>query len=141
MEKEQIQVLKDRYIKNLLEENFDFFINPQLIELLDGSAIVRWQPKPIHLNRFKAIHGGAIAGLIDTVAAITSLTKLKRIVTTEMNISFIKAGTIETEIEAVGKVIHSGRSLIRTEVELFNEQKQLIAKGHLTFFVLGDLVL
>ena len=39
MEKEQIQVLKDRYIKNLLEENFDFFINTRSMMEMNKKVI------------------------------------------------------------------------------------------------------
>ena len=77
--------------------------------------------------------------MIDTVAAISSLTKMKRIVTIELNVSYIKAATIETKIIAKGRVIQAGKSLLRTVVELYNEDQQLLTRGNLTFFVLGDL--
>jgi uncharacterized protein (TIGR00369 family) len=141
MNAEMIEKLKARYLTMIEEENFDHFIHPQLIELKDGEAEVHWQPKPIHLNRFGSVHGGTFAGLIDTVAAITALTKLKRIVTIELNVSYIKAANISTKIIAKGKVIHAGKSLLRVVVDLYNEEQQLLTKGNLTFFVLGDLSL
>jgi acyl-coenzyme A thioesterase PaaI-like protein len=58
-----------------------------------------------------------------------------------MNISYIKAATIATKVFAKGLVIQSGKSLIRTTVELFNEDNQLITRGNLTFFILGELTL
>jgi uncharacterized protein (TIGR00369 family) len=141
MNKDQIQKIKEHYLTMIDHQNFDHFINPNIINLEDGLAEVSWLPKPEHLNRFGAIHGGALAGLIDTVAAIASLTKLKRIVTIEMNISYIKAASISNKIFAKGLVIQSGKSLIRTTVELFNEDNQLITRGNLTFFILGELTL
>jgi uncharacterized protein (TIGR00369 family) len=141
MKKEQIQKIKDHYLTMIDKKNFDHFINPDIIRLEDGQSDVRWFPQAEHLNRFGAIHGGALAGLIDTVAAIASLTKLKRIVTIEMNISYIKAATISNKILAKGVVIQAGKSLIRTTVELFNEDNQLITRGNLTFFIMGDLTL
>lgn len=141
MNKNQIQKIKDQYLAMIDQKNFDHFINPNIIKLEDGLAEVRWLPQPEHLNRFGTIHGGALAGLIDSVASITSLTKLKRIVTIEMNISYIKAATISNKILAKGVVIQAGKSLIRTTVELFNEDNQLITRGNLTFFILGELTL
>jgi uncharacterized protein (TIGR00369 family) len=141
MKKEQIQKIKDHYLTMIDKKNFDHFINPDIIRLEDGLADVRWLPQPEHLNRFGAIHGGALAGLIDSVASIASLTKLKRIVTIEMNVSYIKAATISNKILAKGLVIQAGKSLIRTTVELFNEDNQLITRGNLTFFIMGDLTL
>jgi uncharacterized protein (TIGR00369 family) len=141
MNQDQIQKIKEQYLMMIDQKNFDHFINPNIIKLEDGLAEVRWLPQPEHLNRFGAIHGGALAGLIDSVASITSLTKLKRIVTIEMNISYIKAATIANKILAKGVVIQAGKSLIRTTVELFNEENQLITRGNLTFFILGELTL
>jgi len=141
MKQEQIQKIKNHYLTMIDKKNFDHFINPDIIRLEDGLADVRWLPQPEHLNRFGAIHGGALAGLIDSVASIASLTKLKRIVTIEMNISYIKAATISNKILAKGVVIQAGKSLIRTTVELFNEDNQLITRGNLTFFIMGDLTL
>lgn len=141
MNQELIEKLKARYLTMIEAENFDHFINPILVELKDGEAEVHWQPKPIHLNRFGSVHGGTFAGLIDTVAAITALTKLKRIVTIELNVSYLKAANLQTKIVAKGKVLHAGRSLLKVVVELFNEESQLLAVGNLTFFVLGELSL
>ena len=141
MKQEQIQKIKNNYLTMIDKKNFDHFINPDILRLDDGLAEVRWFPQPEHLNRFGAIHGGALAGLIDTVASIASLTKLKRIVTIELSVSYIKAATISNTILAKGVVIQAGKSLIRTTVELFNEDNQLITRGNLTFFILGELIL
>jgi acyl-CoA thioesterase len=141
MKQEQIQKIKDNYLTMIDKKNFDHFINPDILRLDDGLAEVRWLPQPEHLNRYGAIHGGALAGLIDTVASIASLTKLKRIVTIELSVSYIKAATISNTILAKGVVIQAGKSLIRTTVELFNEDNQLITRGNLTFFILGELIL
>ncbi len=141
MKTKEIEKLKSHYLTMIAEKNFDHFIDPKIIDLIDGEAVIHWQPKADHLNRFGAVHGGALAALIDTVAAITSLTQMKRIVTIELNVSYIKAANINTKIVAKGKVIQSGKSLIRTRVELFNEEGQLLTTGNLTFFVLGELTL
>ncbi len=141
MKTKEIEKLKAHYLTMIAEKNFDHFINPNIIHLVEGEAEIHWQPTHEHLNRFGAVHGGALAGLIDTVASITSLTQMKRIVTIELNISYVKAANITTKVIAKGKVIQSGKSLIRTRVELFNEEGQLLTTGNLTFFVLGELTL
>jgi len=141
MDSKMIQQLKDQYLQMISQRNFDHFINPEIVHLVDGEAEIHWQAKPDHLNRFGAVHGGALAGLIDTVGAIATLTKLKRIVTTELNVSFVKAADITTKIIARGQVLHAGKTLIRTQVHLYNDQKQLLTTGQLTFFVLGALTL
>jgi acyl-coenzyme A thioesterase PaaI-like protein len=56
-------------------------------------------------------------------------------------VSYIKAANITTKIIAKGKVIQAGRSLLRTVVELFNAEGELLTRGTLTFFVLGELTI
>lgn len=141
IQQDLIEKLKSNYLSMIEGKNFDHFMDPQIIQLRDGEAEVHWLAKPDHLNRFGSVHGGALAGLIDTVAAIASLTKMKRIVTIELNVSYIKAANITTKVIAKGKVIQAGRSLLRTVVELFNAEGELLTRGNLTFFVLGDLTL
>ncbi len=136
-----IEKLKSNYLSMIEGKNFDHFIDPKIVHLRDGEAEVHWQAKTDHLNRFGSVHGGALAGLIDTVAAIASLTKMKKIVTIELNVSYVKAANITTKVIAKGKVIQAGRSLLRTVVELFNAEGELLTRGNLTFFVLGDLTL
>lgn len=141
MDTQELEKLKTLYLTMIREKNFDHFIDPQLISLTDGEAEVHWQAKDDHLNRFGSVHGGALAGLIDTVGAIAALTQKKRMVTIEMNVSYIKAANINTKVIAKGKVIQSGKSLVRTVVELYNDQHQLLTRGQLTFFVLGELTI
>lgn len=136
---ESLQKLKETYENDIKDNNFDHFISPKILELEDGRTVIEWSPRPEHLNRFKMVHGGAFAGLVDSVGALAALSKLKRVVTIEMNVSYIKAGKIGSKIKAIGKVVHAGRSLIRSQVEVFDEENVLLVKGNLTFFVLGEL--
>lgn len=136
---ESLKKLKETYENDIKDNNFDHFISPKILELEDGRAVIEWSPRPEHLNRFKSVHGGAFAGLVDSVGALATLSKLKRVVTIEMNVSYIKAGRIDSKIKAIGQVVHAGRSLIRTQVEVFDQDNVLLVKGNLTFFVLGEL--
>jgi acyl-CoA thioesterase len=120
---------------------FDHWIQPTITAFIPGEVTIAWKPKNIHMNRYGAIHGGALAGLVDVVGAIATLSLGKRVVTTDMNISFLKMGTLDTTLTAKGIVFHRGRSIMRTSVEFFNEQNQLLLRAQLSFFVLGDLSL
>jgi acyl-CoA thioesterase len=120
---------------------FDHWIRPNIISFSPGEVTITWNPKDVHINRYGAIHGGALAGLVDVVGAIATLSLGKRVVTTDMNLSFLKMGKLETTITAKAHVFHRGRSIMRTSVEFFNENHQLLVKAQLSFFVLGDLSL
>jgi acyl-CoA thioesterase len=136
-----LEKFKELYENDLKKDNFDHFIDPKILHLDHGKAVIQWTPRTAHLNRFQTVHGGAFSGLVDSVGAIATLSTLKRVVTIEMQVSYLKPGKIDSVITATGKVISEGRSLIRTEVEIKDQHDDLLVKGHLTFFVLGDLVL
>jgi 1,4-dihydroxy-2-naphthoyl-CoA hydrolase len=90
-----------------------------------------------HTNLYNVAHGGALASLADTVMGIACATTGKRVVTLEMNINFIKSAMPQPEINAVGRVVHNGKSTMVAEGEIVDGQGQLIAKARATFFVTG----
>lgn len=141
MKEEILTKLKQYYTEEGKDQTFDHWIRPNITHLEPGLVEVVWKPNEVSMNRYGAIHGGALAGLVDVVGAIATLSLGKRVVTTDMNISFLKTGTIDTILTAKGIVFHRGRSLMRTTVEFFNPNNQCLVKAQLSFFVLGDLSL
>lgn len=136
-----IHQIKAYYSTQGDKETFDHFIQPNITSLEPGKATITWQAKDVFMNRYGAIHGGALAGLVDVVGAIATLSLGKRVVTTDMTLSFLKMGTKDTMIRAEAHVFHRGRSLMRTLVQFFNERDQLMVQAQLSFFVLGDLTI
>lgn len=136
-----IDKIKQYYDQHDQTDTFDHLIAPYILRLEVGLATIQWDAKSIFMNRYGAIHGGALAGLVDVVGAIATLSLGKRVVTTDLSISFLKMGTLETTIRAEAYVFHRGRSIMRTSVQLFNERDQLMVQAQLSFFVLGDLTL
>jgi uncharacterized protein (TIGR00369 family) len=133
--------IKQYYDQTNQTDTFDHFISPHIVRLEPGLATIQWDAKSIFMNRYGAIHGGALAGLVDVVGAIATLSLGKRVVTTDLSVSFLKMGTLETTIRAEAHVFHRGRSIMRTSVQFFNEHDQLMVQAQLSFFVLGDLTL
>jgi uncharacterized protein (TIGR00369 family) len=81
------------------------------------------------------VHGGILAMLADTVAAIAAYTTVPRgteIATIEMKINFLEA-VAEGEIRAEGRVLRTGRNFVVTECEIRNQNGSLAAKALLTF--------
>jgi acyl-CoA thioesterase len=141
MKEEILTKLKQYYSEISTDGTFDHWIHPNIIHLEPGSVEISWKPSEVSMNRYGAIHGGALAGLVDVVGAIATLSLGKRVVTTDMSISFLKMGTLDTVITAKAFVFHRGRSIMRTTVEFFNQNNQCLVKAQLSFFVLGDLSL
>ena len=86
-------------------------------------------------NSYGTLHGGAIASLVDIVGTLALLgyDKDKGGVTVELSATFCSAAKLGSKIEIVGRCLKKpGRSLGFTEVNLYTEQRALIASGRHT---------
>jgi uncharacterized protein (TIGR00369 family) len=101
----------------------------------DGRAIFRLDVRPRHKQIHGVVHGGILAALADTTAAIAAYTAVPRgveLATLEMKINFMEpvpGGTVKAD----ARVLRAGRNFIVTECEIFNESGSLAAKALLTF--------
>jgi uncharacterized protein (TIGR00369 family) len=107
-----------------------------------GRAVFRMRVTKRHLQMHGVVHGGILATLADTVAAIAAYTTVAgdtQIATIEMNINFLEA-VHSGEIRALARVLRTGRNFVVTECEIRNEDGSLAAKSLLTFGAVADKV-
>jgi uncharacterized protein (TIGR00369 family) len=101
----------------------------------DGRAIFRLDVRPRHKQIHGVVHGGILAALADTAAAIAAYTTVPRgveIATLELKINYLEpvpGGTVKAD----ARVLRAGRNFIVTECEIYNESGSLAAKALLTF--------
>lgn len=106
-----------------------------LESLEKGHVVFSMRVKPKHKQLHGVVHGGVLATLADTVAAIAAYTTVPKgtnIATVEMKINFLEpvpGGTIRAE----GRVLRTGRNFVVTECEIYLEDGSLAAKALLTF--------
>jgi uncharacterized protein (TIGR00369 family) len=114
----------------------------EVVSVEPGLAIFRMKVGRRHRQIHGVVHGGILATLADTVAAIAAYSSLPRgteIATIEMKINFldaVHAGVIRAE----GRVLRVGRNFVVTECEIRNEDGSLAAKALLTFAAVSDRV-
>jgi uncharacterized protein (TIGR00369 family) len=100
-----------------------------------GRAIFRLNVHSRHKQIHGVVHGGILAALADTTAAIAAYTAVPQgteIATVELKINFLEpvpGGRIKSE----ARVLRAGRNFVVTECEIFNEDGSLAAKALLTF--------
>jgi acyl-CoA thioesterase len=100
-----------------------------------GRAIFRLDVRPRHKQIHGVVHGGILAALADTAAAIAAYTAVPRgveLATLELKINYLEpvpGGTVKAD----ARVLRTGRNFIVTECEIFNESGSLAAKALLTF--------
>jgi uncharacterized protein (TIGR00369 family) len=100
-----------------------------------GRAIFRLDVKPNHKQIHGVVHGGILAALADTTAAIAAYTAIPRgteIATVELSINYLEP-VPGGRIKADARVLRAGRNFVVTECEIFNEDGSLAAKALLTF--------
>jgi uncharacterized protein (TIGR00369 family) len=101
----------------------------------DGRAIFRLDVSPSHKQIHGVVHGGILAALADTTAAIAAYTTVAsgvELATLELKINYLEpvpGGTVRAD----ARVLRSGRNFIVAECEIFNESGSLAAKALMTF--------
>jgi uncharacterized protein (TIGR00369 family) len=101
----------------------------------EGRAIFRLDVRPNHKQIHGVVHGGILAALADTTAAIAAYTTIPKgteIATVELSINYLEP-VPGGRIKADARVLRSGRNFVVTECEIFNEDGSLAAKALLTF--------
>jgi uncharacterized protein (TIGR00369 family) len=101
----------------------------------DGRAIFRLDVRPNHKQIHGVVHGGIIAALADTTAAIAAYTVVPRgveLATLELKINYLEP-VPGGSVKAHARVLRSGRNFIVTECEIYNQSGSLAAKALLTY--------
>ncbi len=109
----------------------------------DGRAIFRLDVRPRHKQIHGVVHGGILAALADTTAAIAAYTVIPRgveIATLELKINYLEP-VPGGRVKADAKVLRAGRNFIVVECEIFNETGSMAAKALLTFSAASGQVL
>src|SRR5215471_14129561 len=101
----------------------------------DGRAIFGLDVRPSHKQIHDVVHGGILAALADTTAAIAAYTAVPKgveLATLELKINYLEP-VPGGRVKADARVLRAGRNFIVTECEIFNESGRLAAKALLTF--------
>jgi len=101
----------------------------------EGRAIFRLDVRPRHKQIHGVVHGGILAALADTAAAIAAYSVIPKgveIATLELKINYMEP-VPGGRVKADARVLRKGRNFIVTECEIFNENGSLAAKALLTF--------
>jgi len=114
---------------------FSALMGFEVVKLSNGGAILTVRTEDRHRQIHNVMHGGVIAALADTAAAIAAYTVVPRgteVVTIELKINYllpVGGGTLT----ARGKVLRAGRNFIVVECDVNREDRALAAKALMTF--------
>lgn len=100
-----------------------------------GRAVLRLDVRRRHKQLHGVVHGGILAAMADTAAAIASYTMLPKgaeLATVELSINYMEA-VPRGRVKADARVLRVGRNFIVAECEIRTEEGSLAAKALLTF--------
>jgi uncharacterized protein (TIGR00369 family) len=114
---------------------FSALMGFEVAKLYPGGAILHVVTEDHHRQIHNVMHGGVIAALADTAAAIAAYTVVARgteVVTIELKINYllpVSGGKLTAE----GKVLRAGRNFIVVECDVTRQDGSLAAKALMTF--------
>ncbi len=130
-EKEVTELVRRRMKESKSSELLGFEVE----SVHDGRAVFRLDVRPRHTQIHGVVHGGIIAALADTTAAIAAYTVVPRgveLATLELKINYLEP-VPGGRVKSVATVLRAGRNFIVVECEILNETGSLAAKALMTF--------
>jgi acyl-CoA thioesterase len=106
-------------------------VNMKVTEFTDTGSTMEMEIMPEHINVWGSIHGGALAGLVDSscgTAIGPALGPDESVVTLDLKVQFLK-GVKKGKLIAYGRVVHRSRRFVHTESEVFDDAGEMVARG------------
>lgn len=110
---------------------FGRFFNMTYSVIQPGDVVFEMKVTKDMLATPKAMHGGALAGMMDAVVGVAavSVSSLKGniVSTVEIKINYLKPVFLNEVLTGKGKVVSEGNRIIVCKGEIYNQNKELVA--------------
>ena len=132
---------KERMTKVIAMTPYMVHLGMELIDAQDGYAKLRLKYQDENSTAAKALHGGAIASLIDTTGAMAAWTTAEVATpkyfgsTVGVTVNYLSA-VIGQDCFAEGRVLKRGKEVIYSEVRVTNEDGKLCAQGTVIYRII-----
>lgn len=131
-EQEVVEFLEER----CEEIGFRRHCGIKLASFKNSKLVLSMDITPQVSNRHGIAHGGATSGLLDTVMGLTCIVFGKNVVTSNLNVNFIRGPKIGTTVYASAEILHSGSSIMVTAGKCYDDKGTLYASATGNFYVL-----
>lgn len=106
--------------------------NMELVEALEGRAVVRAEVKKEFLNAHQMAHGGMIFALLDVAFALAVNSEVDA-VGIQWSFNVFRSSLYADYLRAEAEIVHRGKSLLVVEFKAFSETtSKIIAQGMAT---------
>ncbi|MCK6258985.1 PaaI family thioesterase [Fictibacillus sp. KIGAM418] len=119
-----------------IKQAFDQFLELEYERVDQKTVKVSLPVKSMYRNSLGVVHGGIISSLADVAMCNTiepNENNQQKVVTVDLNVSFLKGGKGDLLV-AHAQVVKEGRTLTHTECQVFNDQKEMVAKASAVLF-------
>ena len=106
----------------------------RVLDVREGEVGLAMDASGEHANLGGTLHGGVIATLADTAAGLavrSAIAPGSGHVTVNLDVQYLRAGALGT-IEANGRVVRAGRSIVFAEAEVTGEDGAVLARAQVT---------
>ncbi len=128
----------DRMAKVIAAMPFTKHLAMEFAEGGEGYARIRMRYQDENSTAGRALHGGAIASLIDTTGAMAAWTTAQIATpkyfgsTVGVNVNYL-SGAIGEDVFAEGRILKRGKEIIYSDVRVTNEAGKLLAQGTVVY--------
>jgi uncharacterized protein (TIGR00369 family) len=135
---EALQKNLDRMARVIASVPFMKHLGMEFVEGDEGYARLRMRYQDENSTMGKALHGGALASLIDTTGAMAAWTTAQIATpayfgsTVGVNVNYL-SGAIGEDVYADGRVLKRGKEIIYSDVRVTNEAGKLLAQGTVVY--------
>ena len=114
------------------------FMNATVLETDRGYAKVTLPVKPEYSNTYSISHGGVVTALVDMASGVALRTLKLRIVTIEVTTDYFKMVSLTDQLTAKAKLVHEGKKILHADINVFNQDEVLVARGKVIYYVRGE---
>lgn len=101
-----------------------------------GQVVMAWTPGAQLANLSGAVHGGYLALVCDEAAGLAAASTGERFIpmlTLDLDVTYLRPGTVDAEHRVEGQVLHAGRARIVSEARIFSPDGRLAATARGSF--------
>jgi uncharacterized protein (TIGR00369 family) len=128
----------DRMARVIDSVPFMKHLGMEFVEGGEGYARLRMRYQDENSTMGKALHGGALASLIDTTGAMAAWTTAQIATpkyfgsTVGVNVNYL-SGAIGEDVFADGRILKRGKEIIYSDVRVTNGEGKLLAQGTVVY--------
>lgn len=114
------------------------FMNATVLKTDRGYAKITLPVKPDYSNTYGISHGGIVTSLVDMASGVALRTLKLRIVTIEVTTDYLKMVALTDQLTAEAKLVHEGNKILHADIDVFNQNDVLVARGKVIYYVRGE---